>query len=228
MESDKKLFYERFAGEFDKATYAYDRRKRLKIIFENLLGQDTLKDKLLLDVGCGTGDFSKRAHELGARVISLDLGVNLLYRTKQKCPQAMLSVGDLLSLPFPKEKFDVIVCTEVIEHTSSAFQCLYELHRVLKKRGIVVITMPNKFWYFSIIIAQKLRLRPYEGYENWLTPGELKRGLQEVDFEIKEFFGFNIFPFIFRETYKIIDFFDTIGRFSYPIMVNLAAKAVKR
>jgi len=228
MKTDKRLFYEGFADEFDKATYAYDRQKRLNIIYERLLKKDTIKDKLLLDAGCGTGDFSKKANEQSARVVSLDMGVNLLNKTRQKCSQAMLVTGDVLNLPFAEESLDFIVCTEVIEHTSSPPQSLYELSRVLKKGGVAVITVPNKFWHFSITIARRLKLRPYEGFENWLFPNELKRGLQDAGFEIKEFFGFNMFPFVFKRLYKIIDFFDGFGHILYPVMVNLAVKVVKK
>lgn len=227
-QQNKRVFYESFADEFDKATYAYDRKKRLKIVYENLLEKDEIKDKLLLDVGCGTGAFTKRAYELGAKVISLDVGENLLSHTRRKCPQTNSVIGDLLNLPFTAESLDVIVCTEVIEHTSSPSQSLRELQRVLKKGGVAVITVPNKFWYFSIVIAQKLKLRPYEGYENWMTSNELRRQLQEAGFEIKRFFGFNIFPFIFKGLHKLIDFCDTFGSFLHPVMINLAVKAIKK
>lgn len=42
-------------------------------------------------------------------------------------------------------KFDVIICTEVLEHTRNPFAAVDEIYRLLKKRGIVLISVPFNF-----------------------------------------------------------------------------------
>lgn len=43
------------------------------------------------------------------------------------------------------QKFDVIVCTEVLEHTLNPFKAVTEIHRILKKEGIILISVPFNF-----------------------------------------------------------------------------------
>ena len=76
--NEKGLFYDKFASEFDRKMNMYDTEKRVRVVFNALLSPKELKGKKLLDAGCGTGWFSRRAVELGAFVTSLDVGENLL------------------------------------------------------------------------------------------------------------------------------------------------------
>ncbi len=71
-------FYEDFAAEFDSVVNMYDTKKRLSVIFDELLAGENLKNKKLLDAGCGTGWFSAEAVKRGAKVTSMDVGQKLL------------------------------------------------------------------------------------------------------------------------------------------------------
>lgn len=42
-------------------------------------------------------------------------------------------------------KFDIIICTEVLEHTNNPFDAMNELYRIVKPNGIVAITTPFNF-----------------------------------------------------------------------------------
>ena len=54
-----------------------------------------------------------------------------------------LSVGSLTSLPFPNETFDLIICSEVIEHIPEDAKAVSELGRVLKKGGTLLLSVPH-------------------------------------------------------------------------------------
>ena len=72
-ERDPRLyFYDTIADRFDELVNAYDLRRRLEIVFGELLGADDLTGVSVLDVGCGSGWFSREAQRRGARVTSLD------------------------------------------------------------------------------------------------------------------------------------------------------------
>lgn len=45
----------------------------------------------------------------------------------------------------PNESFDIIVCTEVLEHTTNPFSAVSEIHRLLKPKGVVYVTTPFNF-----------------------------------------------------------------------------------
>ena len=79
---DPKLyFYDTIADRFDELVNAYDLRRRLEIVFDELLGPGDLTGRTVLDVGCGSGWFSREAARRGARVTSLDIALRLLHET---------------------------------------------------------------------------------------------------------------------------------------------------
>lgn len=223
---DKMYFYDGFANQFDERMNMYDTNKRLLIVFDQMLGSQDLQGKRLLDAGSGTGWFSKAAHERGADVYSLDIGLNLLNIVGQKCGSKK-TVGSVLRIPFADNTFDHVVNTEVIEHTPAPMQVIPELYRVLKPGGVLVLTVPNRIWHFSVVIANALNLRPYEGFENWVYWGQLRRRLEECGFRIGEMKGFHIVPFVSSRLYGLIDCFDRFDTSLGPIMLNIAVMAHK-
>jgi 2-polyprenyl-3-methyl-5-hydroxy-6-metoxy-1,4-benzoquinol methylase len=204
----------------------YDTTKRVRIVFDELLVGENLEGLKLLDAGCGTGWFSKRACERGADVTSLDIGENLLEQVAKKCNSTRV-VGDVCNLQFPSNNFDIVISSDVIEHTVNPRKALSELARVVKPNGILVITVPNKVWHFAITIANKLKLRPYQGFENWVGWGQLRDWVKEEGLVLEEMYGFHIVPFITPVLYPLIDFFDGWGKSLGPLMLNIAIKAKK-
>jgi len=219
-------FYERFASEFDSKMNRYELEKRLDIIFNKFLFNESIKKKSFLDVGSGTGWFSKKGLELGADVTSLDVGINILNEVGKKCKGKRV-VGSALDLPFPDNVFNFVLATEVIEHTPNPERSIEELTRVLKPGGTLLLTVPNNLWKWSILLANFLKLRPYEGFENWVGYWDIKRILAKNHIKIKTICGFNIIPFFFRFTYPLITFCDRFGCLMSPIMLNIGLKGEK-
>lgn len=223
--SRKEVFYEEFAKDFDVRMNKYDLATRLKIVFEQLLSYDIFGLKLL-DVGCGTGHFSKLAAERGAHVISMDVGPQLLKKVGEKC-QSTCVVGSILDMPFQENSFDVIVCSEVIEHTPDPFKAVEKLYRVLKPGGTLALTVPNRFWKWSCILANLFRLRPYRGFENWVGYSALKTKVVSTGFCIKKYFGFHLFPFQLAPLHGILKKMDCYGEKWGPFYINIATSLVK-
>ncbi len=223
--SDKMYFYERFADEFDSKMNMYDTNKRLHVFYKELLTED-ISQKKLLDAGCGTGWFSKWACDRNADVTSMDLGAGLLGKVAEKCNSERV-IGSILEIPFDENTFDIVVSSEVIEHTPDPGKAIHELFRVLKPGGILILSVPNRFWYFSIWIANKLNLRPYDGFENWLSWRGLRKHLKESGFEIQIMQGIHLFPFVFQFTYPLLDFFHRFNKPLGPLMLNIAVRCRK-
>ena len=225
-QSDKTFFYDNFAEQFDKKMNMYDTSRRLEVIFRELLTED-LSGKMLLDAGSGTGWFSREATLRGANVVSLDVGENILAQVAKKCETQRI-VGSILEIPFADEYFDIVISTEVIEHTPGPRRAVQEMHRVLKKGGTLVLTVPNKIWHPAIVIANKLKLRPYEGYENWVGWLELRSWLDELAFFNVKMKGIHLFPFIFPSTYKFLKWMDRFGNTIGRVMLNICVKCTKK
>jgi 2-polyprenyl-6-hydroxyphenyl methylase/3-demethylubiquinone-9 3-methyltransferase len=226
-EINKKMyFYESFAEDFDSKMNMYDTQKRVKVFFEEMLKDEDLENKMLLDAGCGTGWFSKAACEKGANVFSMDLGEKLLQKVAEKCNSHRV-VGSILEIPFPDNTFDYVISSEVIEHVPEPYKAIHEIYRVLKPGGIMVISTPNKFWKWTLWIANIFKLRPYQGLENWSGFFQLKKEVNKTGFTILKTCGVHIIPFVHPATYPINDFFHRWNDLLAPFMVNLAIKAKK-
>ena len=223
---NKLLFYDAIADVFDELMNPYDLKRRLDIVFGLFLSKEELKGRSLLDVGCGTGWFSRRAAEMGSSVVSLDIGFRLLKKAREKYAKVLV-VADACVLCFPNASFDIIVSSECIEHTLDPKQALREMHRVLKPGGILLITVPNWIWKISVTVANLLKLRPYEGFENWLGWRELRRELTSMNFQVTSMLGFHLFPPVVRWTWPFLQFMDRFGGCIGPVMLNIAVKAQK-
>lgn len=223
--ANKEYFYERFADEFDSKMNMYDTRRRVKLIFGELLTED-LSGKRLLDAGCGTGWFSKAAVERKAHVVAMDLGERLLQKVREKCG-AETAVGSVLAIPFPDNHFDVVISSEVIEHTTDPPKAIFEFARVLKPGGTLIVTTPNRLWYFSVFIANALKLRPYQGLENWISWRTFSRTHRAAGLTAEVKAGVHLFPFVFSFLNPILSFFDRFNRTLYPLMINMAIRSSK-
>jgi len=107
----------------------------------------------VLDLGCGEGRHVHGVHLLeGVNVVGLDLdrpslakglaGLDLLPRRRNTGVTAFVQ-GDAYRLPFPDDAFDVVICSEVLEHLLEYEQVLAEVRRVLKPAGRFAPTVPT-------------------------------------------------------------------------------------
>ncbi len=223
---EKSRFYEGFAGEFDAYMSQYDVSRRIETIFDELLGGARLEGKRLLDAGCGTGRFSTVAVERGASVVSVDVGRALLGLVARKTRSERVQ-GSVLDLPFRRGVFDIVLSSEVIEHTPDPRAAIHEMARVLRPGGTLVLTVPNRAWKFALVVANALGVRGYDGHENWVRARDLRRWLRESGLELVSLRGLHLFPFVLPPTHGFLRAFDRLGTTCPDVMVNLCVRATR-
>ncbi len=223
--SKAELFYDEFADEFDRKMDEYDLQRRLDIVFNELLPK-SIAGKKLLDAGCGTGHFSKVAMEKGAVVTSMDIGERLLEKVAEKCNSERV-LGSVLDMPFDDNYFDLVISSEVIEHTKAPYKALREFYRVLKPNGILALTVPNHFWKWSCVIANALKIRPYQGIENWVGYKRLRKELEASGFKIIRYRGFHLFPFQIKFLHPVLQLMDKFGERFGCFYINIGASCQK-
>jgi ubiquinone/menaquinone biosynthesis C-methylase UbiE len=95
------------------------------------------KDKVLI-VGCGAGaDLSV----VSGGVVAFDLSTSAVQRAKDSSPLAKFLVADACDLPFTHASFDVVICSEVLEHLPDPELAVIEFDRVLKTGGALILTV---------------------------------------------------------------------------------------
>jgi SAM-dependent methyltransferase len=103
----------------------------------------------VLDAGCGTGYGAGMLRAAGAtEVVAVDLSEAVIEVARNDAPEGVVcEVGDLRSLSYPDDSFDLVVCFEVIEHVEEQDRVLDELARVLRPDGLLLISSPNRGHY---------------------------------------------------------------------------------
>ncbi|HEX7275728.1 MAG TPA: class I SAM-dependent methyltransferase [Nitrososphaeraceae archaeon] len=123
------------------------------------------KNKLILDLACGTGILSTFIHNESAnsRIIGTDLTFEYLKLAKNRKSYALLTNSLAEFLPYKDETFDVIISSYLVKYTELSTM-VREHWRVLRKGGIIIIhdfTYPNTktmkiLWHFYFKILKEL------------------------------------------------------------------------
>jgi len=108
----------------------------------------------ILDVGCGEGRHTGEAVRFeNVFVIGTDIEYDHVIKTRNrlKLHETLgsirglwgLAVSDIHCLPFPDRSFDIVICSEVLEHVKNPNRAIKELSRVLKPQKVLGISVPR-------------------------------------------------------------------------------------
>jgi ubiquinone/menaquinone biosynthesis C-methylase UbiE len=116
-----------------------------------------LRNKKILDLGCGNGVWLSRFLEYTApenifgseydEELYQDILNNIIKNSKIPEHNISLCAGE--SLSFQNESFDIVFHNEVLEHVKDDSKTLQECFRVLKKGGYIIFFTPNRGWPFE-------------------------------------------------------------------------------
>jgi ubiquinone/menaquinone biosynthesis C-methylase UbiE len=140
-DTDPELAYNIWAASYDaqpdNLMLALD-----KEVFDGLLNTIELKDKVLVDIGCGTGRHWKNLYDSGLqKIIGFDVSEKMLEQLQQKFPQAETHRPFTNKLSGIKaNSCDIVISTLAIAHIKDAKDALTEWCRVLKPGGAILIT----------------------------------------------------------------------------------------
>jgi len=95
----------------------------------------------VLDLGCGEGDFAAAAAAAGADVLGVDVAAEAIRRARARHPALRFERVDD-ALPADDATFDLVWCSEVLEHVLDTARLLSEARRVLRTGGVLAVTTP--------------------------------------------------------------------------------------
>ena len=130
-----------------------------------------------LDLGCGDG---RLAGELdAAELTAADVSPVALERARGRLPEArIVELEPDAPLPFDDGAFDLVLCTETIEHVRDVQLLLSEIRRVLRPGGVLALTTPALFTYGR-------RPDPLSPHLRFFTRRSLRRLLDELGFDVE-------------------------------------------
>jgi 2-polyprenyl-3-methyl-5-hydroxy-6-metoxy-1,4-benzoquinol methylase len=112
-----------------------------KAIFLRAGGEQRGEQPSVLDIGCATGALIASLRDRGWRVTGVEISPCAVYAQKERGL-------DVRNIPleeanFPKESFDAVLASHLVEHLNDPRSFFEEVHRILKKDGYIFITTPN-------------------------------------------------------------------------------------
>ncbi len=169
---------------------------------EDVLLRDLLGDvagRAVLDLGCGDGKLAVRLAALGALVVGLDSDPAMLRAAASRAAAAGVGVdfaaGRAQTLPFPDQRFDVVVTVTVLCFVPDAEAAFREIARVLRPGGAVVIGELGRWNLWAL----RRRIRGWLGNRLWRaahfrTGGELRRLAAGAGLEVRALRGAVFYP----------------------------------
>lgn len=163
---------------------------------EKIFDQINLKEKSVLEVGCGQGDFSEFLVDKCSKLTGIDSEEISILTAKEKIKGADFLVADGCNLPFHNESYEAVVFSKSLHHLDSVL-ALKEAHRVLVKGGYIII----------------IELVPDTEYQRVLRPvhNELKVLNQAVEAVFNS--GLNIVNKVTIDSPKSFESFDDLISF---------------
>jgi len=180
----------------------------------------------VLELGCGTGYFTRELARSGADVVAIDVSPELLEIAKANCsaPNVRYEIQNAYELSCPDAVFDSVVGSSVLHHLEIE-EAIREIYRVLKPSGTIYFTEPNMLNPQIAIqknvpwVKRKLRDSPDEtAFFRW----SLRRLL-----EVTGYREIRIDPFDFlhpKTPVPLVNRLNSVGRFleSVPVISEFA------
>ena len=195
---------------------------RIEYITENIKKHYKIKnDKTnfleglnILDIGCGGGLISEPMARLGAKVTGIDASEKNIKVAEIHAKKNNLSINYLQTSPEnlnDKQKFDIILNLEIVEHVENVNLYIKSCHKLLKKNGLMFTATLNRSFasYVKAIIGAEYILRWLPiGTHDWnkfIKPEELEKILSQEKFSTLDIRGLSFNPF-FNKWKKTKDF----------------------
>ncbi len=171
-------------------------RARL-LLFEYLLKKlfsKNKKDRIILNIGCGTGTENKIIKQYG-QLTALDINKNALREANKDDCQTLL--GDIELVDLKKKYFDLICAFDILEHLEQDELVLAKIFASLKSGGKFIFTVPAySFLYASHDIAL--------GHKRRYNKKEIEQKLKIAGFKFIEIAYWNSILFPFQAIFRIL------------------------
>ncbi|WP_315702502.1 MULTISPECIES: bifunctional 2-polyprenyl-6-hydroxyphenol methylase/3-demethylubiquinol 3-O-methyltransferase UbiG [unclassified Bradyrhizobium] len=186
---------------------AYIRDAACRKFERNAKSLNCLSGLRMLDIGCGAGLLCEPFTRLGAQVVGVDPSASNIAAAKLHAEKGHLSIdyrNTAIEEMDPRERFDIVLAMEVVEHVVDVGAFLGRCASVLKPGGMMVVSTLNRNWKsFALAIVGAeyvLRWLP-RGTHQWnkfITPDELTKHLLDARLVVTEQSGVVYSPFADR------------------------------
>lgn len=140
----------------------------------SLLKACPLTNPKIIEFGCGNGWLAEKLAAFGP-VTGIDLADKAIDEARRRVPSAVFHAGNALTLPLPREEFDVAVTLEMLSHVPDQPAFIEKLASVLQTGGYLILATQNR----TVYMRRKDVAPPAEGQlRHWITMHQLRHLLR--------------------------------------------------
>lgn len=202
--SDIREFYDADAVSYDEKRFGEDS-------WETNVHQNILLDFLsniheqsrVLEVGCGTGRFTKTLVKQEFETTAVDLSEAMIRETLRRChsldgqnPPSVLN-ADVNNIALDDDSFDVCIMINVTSHLPNPEVSFQEIARVVRTGGHIFTNFPiltSPYFPIGLIVNMRNKSVQEDVYAHWYSWNELKRIFSNANLEVKQTWGHLIPP----------------------------------
>lgn len=158
----------------------------------------------VLDAGCGSGILSYLLLKQGNKVTGVDIRKDCISFIAKKSTNGKFMVKDLIKLNLNK-KFDVVVCSDVIEHfkQKDRVSVIRNLNKHVKNKGELIFSFPSKLFIILEKPLKLLRKLIYSGatfddedIHEIVNLRDLSQQLNQMGYSVKILNSFNLINYV--------------------------------
>tara|TARA_Y100000022_G_C13239469_1_gene371665 strand:- start:377 stop:1063 length:687 start_codon:yes stop_codon:yes gene_type:complete len=170
---------------------------------EYITSRFDVRDKKILDIGCGGGILTEELNKIGAEVTGIDSSEKSIKIAKQHAREQMLDIKYINSSILEitnLDNYDCIVCFEMIEHVSAPNKLIEKIRELSSENCHLFMSTINrnlKSFIFAKIMAEYILDIVPKGthqYSKFVTPYELDQLLVKSQFNLNNLSGIRYNP----------------------------------
>jgi ubiquinone/menaquinone biosynthesis C-methylase UbiE len=160
----RKITEEEVSRAYDSIALVYDKKRKEETIYNDYVEKPAVlsllknvRDKIILDLGCGTGILSKVLKKRGAIMKGIDISPKMIEIARKNVKGVEFKVGSFYNIPYKSCYFDIVVASLVMHYADDLNKSFREVRRVLKKGGTFIFSSDNPVVHVTKRIEGKPR-----------------------------------------------------------------------
>ncbi len=154
------LYYNQTAAGYD-AQYAEEQNMKIRAALSNV---HLKENRLILDMGCGTGLLFPYIADKAKLLVGIDTSAKLLKRAQKRArqnPNVTLIQADADHTPFKNQTFHIVFAITLLQNMPDPTATLKEIGRITKPKAVIILTtLKKKFTQKAIIkLLKKTKLK---------------------------------------------------------------------